>query len=170
MTNLNNKTSFQHGRLSPCVRLTVLNFVFGLRKTSSFFNYYIFSFGWLNFSELTAFNSLVPGKKRLPAVSENEQKLVILHTKKPKNNGKTSSAELSGAAVSGHERFCIYQYEKHSLMHKTIDPSWVKTGEHSLVRFKVPVHDAIVVEILQSQDRLCKVHPGHIYRQGTHVL
>lgn len=40
----------------------------------------------------------------------------------------------------------------------------------SLVWFEVPVHDAIVVEILQSQYCLCKVHPGHIHRQRTHVL
>ncbi len=39
-----------------------------------------------------------------------------------------------------------------------------------LVWFEVPVDDAIVVEILQSQYCLCKVHPGHIHRQGTHVL
>lgn len=42
--------------------------------------------------------------------------------------------------------------------------------EVSLVWFQVPVDNAIVMEILQSQDCLCKVHPGHIHRQGTHVL
>ena len=40
----------------------------------------------------------------------------------------------------------------------------------SLVWFEVSVDDAIVVEILQCQHRLCKIHPGHIHRQRTHVL
>ena len=46
----------------------------------------------------------------------------------------------------------------------------LKIGEFSLVWFKVPVDNAIVVQILQSQHRLCKVHPGHVHRQRTHVL
>lgn len=40
----------------------------------------------------------------------------------------------------------------------------------SLVRFEIPVDDAVVVEILQSQDGFCKVHAGHVHRQRAHVL
>lgn len=39
-----------------------------------------------------------------------------------------------------------------------------------LVRFKIPMHDAVVVKVLQSQDRLGKIHPGHFHRQWAHVF
>lgn len=50
--------------------------------------------------------------------------------------------------------------------------SWVKVMlEMSLlVRFKIPMHDAVVVKVLQSQDRLSKIHPGHFHRQWAHVF
>ncbi len=40
----------------------------------------------------------------------------------------------------------------------------------SLVRFEIPVHDTIVVKVLQGQDCFSKVQPCHFYRQGAHVL
>jgi len=42
--------------------------------------------------------------------------------------------------------------------------------EVSLVRFEIPVDDAVVVQILQSQYGLCKIHPGHVHRERTNVL
>lgn len=39
-----------------------------------------------------------------------------------------------------------------------------------LVWFQVPVYDSIIMEIFQGQDCLSKVHPGHVDREGTHVL
>lgn len=39
-----------------------------------------------------------------------------------------------------------------------------------LVRFEVSVHDAVVVQIFQSQDSLSKVHPRHVDRQSADVL
>lgn len=40
----------------------------------------------------------------------------------------------------------------------------------SLVRFEIPMHNAIVVKILQCQDCFSKVQPCHFYRQWAHVL
>lgn len=40
----------------------------------------------------------------------------------------------------------------------------------SLVRFEVSVDDAVVVEILQSEDGLGEVHASHIHRQRADVL
>ena len=43
-------------------------------------------------------------------------------------------------------------------------------GLNSLVGFEVPVDDAVVVEVLQGEDRLSKVHQGHVHWQRSHVL
>lgn len=43
-------------------------------------------------------------------------------------------------------------------------------GKGSLVRLEVPVHDAIVVQVLQCQHRLSEVHAGHLHGQGPDVL
>lgn len=40
----------------------------------------------------------------------------------------------------------------------------------ALVWFEVPMHNAVVVQILQSQDCFSKVHPRHFYRQWAHVF
>lgn len=40
----------------------------------------------------------------------------------------------------------------------------------SLVRLKIAVDNAIVVKVLECQDCLSKVHSGHFYRQGAHIL
>lgn len=39
-----------------------------------------------------------------------------------------------------------------------------------LVGFEIPVHDAVVVEILQGQNGLGEVHPGHVDGQRFDVL
>lgn len=39
-----------------------------------------------------------------------------------------------------------------------------------LVRLEVTVHYAIVVQVLQCQDGLCKVHACHFHRQSPDVL
>lgn len=40
----------------------------------------------------------------------------------------------------------------------------------SLVRFEVSVHDAVVVQIFQSQDCLSKIHPGQLNGQSADVF
>lgn len=40
----------------------------------------------------------------------------------------------------------------------------------SLVRFEISVHNAIVVKVLQGKYGLCKIHPGHVDREGADVL
>ncbi len=39
-----------------------------------------------------------------------------------------------------------------------------------LIRFEIPMHNAIVVKVLQGQDCFSKVHPCHFYWQWAHVL
>lgn len=39
-----------------------------------------------------------------------------------------------------------------------------------LVRFEVAVHDAVVVQVFQSQDGLSEVHACHVQREGANVL
>ena len=43
-------------------------------------------------------------------------------------------------------------------------------GQGSLVRLEVAVHDAIVMQVLQRQHCLSKVHAGHLHRQCPNVL
>lgn len=38
-------------------------------------------------------------------------------------------------------------------------------AEDSLVRFEVSVHDAIAVDVLQSQDSLGNIQAGHVHRK-----
>lgn len=40
----------------------------------------------------------------------------------------------------------------------------------SLVRLEVPMHDTVIVQVLQGQDCFSKVHSCHFYRERTHVL
>ena len=40
----------------------------------------------------------------------------------------------------------------------------------SLVGLEVPVHDAVVVDVLQGQHRLSEVHTGHLHGQRPNVL
>lgn len=40
----------------------------------------------------------------------------------------------------------------------------------SLVRFEIPMHNTIVVKVLQGKDCFSKVHSCHFYRQWAHVL
>ena len=42
--------------------------------------------------------------------------------------------------------------------------------EASLVGLEVPVHDAVVVDVLQGQHRLSEVHTGHLHGQRPDVL
>lgn len=39
-----------------------------------------------------------------------------------------------------------------------------------LVWLEVSVYDAIAVDVLQSQNCLSEVHPGHVQRQGSNIL
>lgn len=39
-----------------------------------------------------------------------------------------------------------------------------------LVRFKVSVYNAVIVKILQCEDGLSKVHPGHVDWQRSDIL
>jgi hypothetical protein len=41
---------------------------------------------------------------------------------------------------------------------------------HSLVRFEISVHNAIVVQIFQCQHRLREVHACHVHGQWAHVF
>lgn len=90
------------------------------------------------------------------------------HGGKPKQQDKDalqSYRELQSRVIS--EGFFTMSYHCY---YKNTDYSPYKTFEVSLVWFEIPVDDAIIVEILQSKYCLRKVHPGHIHRQGTHVL
>lgn len=41
---------------------------------------------------------------------------------------------------------------------------------HILVWLQIPVYNSIIMQILQGQDRLSEVHPGHIDWERTHVF
>lgn len=47
---------------------------------------------------------------------------------------------------------------------------WTGRIKHILVRFQVTVNNSIVMQILQGQHGLSKIHPGHINRKGSNIL
>lgn len=81
-----------------------------------------------------------------------QEALLSCHRNTRKTEKTTSPSPTPDTVSTQHNRSCTCVYQV------------------SLVRFEVTVDDAVVVEILQSQDGLCEVHPGHIHRQRSHVL
>lgn len=64
--------------------------------------------------------------------------------------------------------------ESRRLLNTTFGDKYTTTAGESvcvlLVRLEVSVHDAVVVQVLERQHRLSKVHASHVHRQRAHVL